>query len=469
MSPSLIAPAPAKPSTAREQVGQRSTEHLQSCIACRKSKLKCDRKQPCQRCQKRHIECVAATAKPRKPASQSYSELRRRLQRLEGVAKDLNVHINGHQNHTSGSEHHCELPSGSHQTNSDETGHLAIRSGRCRYFSSRLWGSIGDQIAEMRDVLDSSLLGDEETISLDSAGMVSTPSTSAGLLFHHTCTAVSVETLHPSPAIVSALWQVFKDNVDPLVKVLHRPSTEKILRKASSAVSSTSKSEQALLFAIYLAAVNSVDGAQCQSVLKEPKEDLIRNFRFATEQSLVQAGLLTTSSLMTLQAFVLYLTSLRSQEDTRLVWSLSSLALHLAQTLGVHRDGTNFGLSPFETEMRRRVWWSIFATLIRLADDQGSDATFPESTDTRMPLNLSDDDLFPGMTEWPQPSETCSEMTLSLIRFELMATIQSLSSPKQSKSCSLPEEAIRVKEAIISRCYERLEQKYLRHCDTDVP
>ena len=464
-----LAPALIKSNTAHGQVDPRSTKHLQSCTACRQSKLKCDRKQPCQRCQKRRIECVTAIAKPRKPPSQSYSELRQRLRKLEGVAKNLSEHINGHQAHAGASEDLCELSPGSQQTHSDDTGHLAIRSGRYRYVSSRLWGSMGDEIAEMRDILDSSLLGDEESTSLDFERMVSTPSTSTGLLLNYTRTAVCVETLHPSPAVVGALWQIFKDNVDPLVKVLHCPSTEEILRKVSSAISSTSKSEQSLVFAIYLAAVNSIDGEQCRSVLQEPKEDLIRSFRFATEQSLAQAGLLTTSSLMTLQAFVLYLTSLRSQEDIRLVWSLSSLALHLAQTLGVHRDGTHFGLSPFETEIRRRIWWNIFASLIRLAEDEGSDATFPESTDTQMPLNISDDDLFPDMTKWPQPSETCTEMTISLIRFELTATLQSLSSPKQAKNCSSPEEAIRVKEAIISGCYERLEQKYLRHCDKDVP
>jgi hypothetical protein len=87
------------------------------------------------------------------------------------------------------------------------------------------------------------------------------------------------------------------------------------------------------------------------------KETLLRQYRFGIEQALARAGFLNTNEIVTVQAFVLFLVCVRRHDDTRFVWSLTGLALRISQSLGLHRDGTRFGLSPFDTEMRRRLWW----------------------------------------------------------------------------------------------------------------
>jgi hypothetical protein len=45
--------------------------------------------------------------------------------------------------------------------------------------------------------------------------------------------------------------------------------------------------------------------------------------------------------------------------STQSLWSLMGLAVCNAEKLGMHRDGTLLGLSPFETEERRRLWWQM--------------------------------------------------------------------------------------------------------------
>jgi hypothetical protein len=87
------------------------------------------------------------------------------------------------------------------------------------------------------------------------------------------------------------------------------------------------------------------------------KDTLLRQYRFGVEQALARARFLNTNEIVTVQAFVLFLVCVRRHDDTRFVWSLTGLALRIAQSLGLHRDGTKFGLSPFDTEMRRRLWW----------------------------------------------------------------------------------------------------------------
>lgn len=62
---------------------------------------------------------------------------------------------------------------------------------------------------------------------------------------------------------------------------------------------------------------------------------------------------------MVLQAFVIFLAVLRRNDNARVVWTLTGLAVRIAQVIGVHRDGIYFGLVPFEVEMRRRLWWQV--------------------------------------------------------------------------------------------------------------
>jgi hypothetical protein len=43
----------------------------------------------------------------------------------------------------------------------------------------------------------------------------------------------------------------------------------------------------------------------------------------------------------------------------------------VAQRQGVHRDGQRLGLTPFEIEMRGRLWWHIFILDMLCSEDQG--------------------------------------------------------------------------------------------------
>jgi hypothetical protein len=47
---------------------------------------------------------------------------------------------------------------------------------------------------------------------------------------------------------------------------------------------------------------------------------------------------------------------------------MTGVAVRLGQTMGLHRDGITLGLSPFETEMRRRLWWHLVHLDFRAAD-----------------------------------------------------------------------------------------------------
>lgn len=64
----------------------------------------------------------------------------------------------------------------------------------------------------------------------------------------------------------------------------------------------------------------------------------------------------------TLQGLAAYLIvqTILSKEEEPLTSSLFiSLAMRVAQTMGLHRDPAKFGIEPCEAEHRRRLWWHI--------------------------------------------------------------------------------------------------------------
>lgn len=88
--------------------------------------------------------------------------------------------------------------------------------------------------------------------------------------------------------------------------------------------------------------------------------------------------------------------------------------------MGLHRDGELLNLTPFETEMRRRLWWQIIMQDVKYAMLSGlSHSLLPWSWDTKAPSNVNDADLFPGSSEPVQPREGPTEMAFCLFSYEI--------------------------------------------------
>jgi hypothetical protein len=64
-------------------------------------------------------------------------------------------------------------------------------------------------------------------------------------------------------------------------------------------------------------------------------------------------------SLQGLSAYLIVQTILSKEEEPLTSSLFVSLAMRVAQTMGLHRDPANFGIEPCEAEYRRRLWWHI--------------------------------------------------------------------------------------------------------------
>ena len=107
-------------------------------------------------------------------------------------------------------------------------------------------------------------------------------------------------------------------------------------------------------------------------------------------------------------------TALRVHNTGRAIWTLNGLAMRAAQSIGLHRDGRKLGLSPFESEMRRRLWWYFLGRDGRAAEDCGLHNTSCLSAEADVPLNVDDGDLYPEMTELPPSRVGWTRMTTGL-------------------------------------------------------
>lgn len=163
---------------------------------------------------------------------------------------------------------------------------------------STLWESMKDEIG---DALDSS--------SDDEAGTDDIPPGET-LLMGFSSVSSNLLLLHPSIPHIFRIWQIFLENVNPMVKIFHAPSVQQMITDASEDLSSISKPNEALLFSIYFLAILSLTPQNCASHFGESQQVLLARYTRGVQQALVNARYLRTTNLTVLQAFILYLVSL---------------------------------------------------------------------------------------------------------------------------------------------------------------
>ena len=285
---------------------------------------------------------------------------------------------------------------------------------------------------------------------------------------------------HPPPQRILQLWQIFIANIDPLTKVVHVPTLRPAIQKAASNTKTIPRSFEALMFAIYSASVMSLNDDECKERLCEPRKTLLSRYITATKVALLRARFMGTTSLIVLQALVLHLLSVRDIYEPRAVWSLTGVAVRIAQGMGLERDGVFLGLSPFETEMRRRIWWLLKTHDSRIAEICGLQKFQHLDIDpnsTKRPTNVNDNQLYPGMPSTLVEPETLTDVAFVALRCELAnfagARVakfrqQGNNSSQWDRHLASGGDTEEADEAF-KEIEELLEIKYLRYCDPSQP
>lgn len=133
------------------------------------------------------------------------------------------------------------------------------------------------------------------------------------LLFGSRVANVDLSTLHPDPVQIFKLWQVYLDNVNPLLKVTHVPSLQGRIIEAVSNMSTITPIMEALMFSIYCTAVASLGSEACQAMFATSQYDLLARYRYACQQALLKCGFLRSDDRDCLTALFLFLVSLTAR------------------------------------------------------------------------------------------------------------------------------------------------------------
>ena len=161
----------------------------------------------------------------------------------------------------------------------------------------------------------------------------------------------------------------------------------------------------------------------------------------------------------------------RSSCGSDTLFTFSGIAVRLARKMGLHREDTSSRLSPFEAEMRRRLWWHILHVDYRMSNLLGVQPSMDNfAGDAKMPSNLADEDLSPDMVDLPPESKGMTSMVICLIRSDCRELQGKFLSPLRGTNggweiASNPDMTVANKDSMISQLENRWEEKYLRYCD----
>ncbi|KAH7131575.1 fungal-specific transcription factor domain-containing protein [Dactylonectria estremocensis] len=400
-----------------------------SCVLCQQRKIKCDKGSPCSNCDKVGAICTPSTPAPVRKSRRTNRDLRERLAKCEALLKQHEISSAASESaaSTSRSTNYATPTSDSTLSPNQCTpfadddhdfplwmpkGKVIVENGSVNYVDNFPWATIQNQLQSMRQILD-----DEEQSATDSD---MTPPREELTVSFNDASTTTLEDVIPTPVQIFKLWQVFLERVNPLTKLIHVPSLQPLVVEASTDHSSLPQNAQALLFSIYAVSTKAMTEQESAQVLKMPREDGILRFASGAKMALARAKFMEKYDLMTLQTLVLYLLSLHGRISRHETWVLSGIQIRMAQKLGLHRDGERLNLSPFEAEMRRRLWWQILMSDTKYAIASGFHEPFLTwNYDTKVPHNVNDADLFPNFMEPIRPRESPTEMGFYLILCEM--------------------------------------------------
>lgn len=180
-------------------------------------------------------------------------------------------------------------------------------------FDSPLWEGLANDLDERSTVVGES----EDELPQNTGG---------GMLLFRFSFSGSLCSLHPEVSHIFQLWQMFLNNVNPIVKLCHGPTTQQVILEAVSDLDHIPRSVEALLFSIYLCAVASLSDEASHRVLGASRSDLVARFSRAAEQALANAEFLRSTDVQTLRALTLYLVGDTWFQDLKTTGLLDSSA-----------------------------------------------------------------------------------------------------------------------------------------------
>ena len=152
------------------------------------------------------------------------------------------------------------------------------------------------------------------------------------------------------------------------------------------------------------------------------------------------------------------------------------IAIRIAQRIGIDSESALSKCTPFEAEMRRRLWWSLTLFDNRISEMANFKASALAPTwSCKVPLNVSDFDLRPGMKEPPPVPEKPTEALFAVVRSELGEFIRhtevhlDFTNPVLKTVTHDVEHGSLPRQTDLGTLERMIDDKYLNFCDPENP
>ncbi|KAI0451811.1 hypothetical protein F5B21DRAFT_485668 [Xylaria acuta] len=428
-----------------------------SCEPCRTRKLKCNRNLPCDSCVKRNKSSLchyAANASRGHTGPSKQRNLQDRLNTLENLIasfvsgdtivraktnldKELDldrVETVSPSIEQSNKPIQPDSDSSNHGRAEDaltpEAPHLQeAGDGQVNYIDPSHWQSILEDIKEVREHL---AIPDQPPPQSATHRVLADASHLFGSIPNATFTEI-LSSLPPQPKCDKLVSWYFSTQVF-ISGIVHPAKFQNEYEDFWKSPSTASPLWASLLFSIL-----SVIVSMRQIMNHTPDSSIppIHILQQRTVQCLV-LGKYATANAYALETFLLHLLSclLSNDKHPTNIWFEMGTVIRLAFRMGYHRDPSNLvGISPFNGEMRRRVWLNVVQVEALMSYEMGFPSMIPsEFCDTDVPRNLENSDLHIDMATLPptRPLSVQTAVRYSIAKHVVMSVFKKIVAHTQS-------------------------------------
>ncbi|SPO04280.1 related to fungal specific transcription factor [Cephalotrichum gorgonifer] len=462
---------PRRPSASR----RRDKPQL-SCNYCRFRKSRCDRQQPCSTCSSRGRTCTYVGG----DRTAAAPTLHDRLAHLEKLV----LRLRSGSDNVSGPDLLASTSTGPPVATATEVvpgiersdpGSMHVSISELRYIGGEHWAAILEGIADLRGHFDREEEGENLTVvesTLDeetqdgnnNMGSGGAPLPHALLLYgcptrSGASRAEIIAALPPKDAADRYISRYF-DRVDLVSSVIHHPSFLREYTAFWTDPYSVSIIWIGLFFSMMCLALIASPSSSASGYEAEQQQQQISLYREKTVQCLLM-GEYTNCGPHALETLIhyVYVEFCIPADAAKDLWFLLALEVNLAMRMGYHRDPSHFpNISPFEGEMRRRVWATVVLGDVLISSQMGMPRMISESQcDTTEPRNLADEDLDSEAIELPlsRPEVEFTTTLGVIVRRRILMALGAVSDLTAAvKRCSYAE-VMRV-DGILNRAAESI-------------
>ncbi|EST07534.1 Zn(2)-C6 fungal-type DNA-binding domain protein [Kalmanozyma brasiliensis GHG001] len=200
----------------------------------------------------------------------------------------------------------------------------------------------------------------------------------------------------PDRDLIKDLLDVFFQQLHPLMPIVHRPSLERDLATGRADKDSAFRGFVFTILAIASRFSND------PRVLADSGDPDTAGDHFAAASRLYHQ--VYAASLINVQVMILTATFMHGAIGPGASWTVLGVAIRALQDIGLHQEKAYRGFSPYEQELRRRVFWGAFILDCIFSINMGRPLALKLSDcDVKVPLEIDDDVLFKYESGGPIP------------------------------------------------------------------